>query len=240
MANKSAPSFFARLILPMLDHLRRIAGGTRGEHSIDDLKTEAWLAAQDIRDETGIECEPEDEGLQAAVLARLRKAFGQFVNRKMRFAVQLDHEQSGEDGDRLPNTVAATLAAPDSYEPEISIERAEQAADRERRLSFRFAEAVAFLRSLEHFNGDQCDLASHLAISVGALGSRMRRAERLAECQPSLFDGIESIPRTFLPLSGRCKQSPLPRRGGWKSLCPRVRFLQRRLFSGMPAILGQR
>jgi len=240
MKNSRDDSFFSRLIAPLLDQLDRIARGSRAEQSVDDLKNEAWLAAHEIRAEHGIDFEPEDESFQQAILSRLRKAFGKFVNRKMRFAVQLDHEQPGNDGDFLPNSVAASLAASDIYEPEIALARVEEHDERERYLTGRFAEAVAYLRSLEHFNGDCGALAAHLAITVGALTSRLGRAETVAHGQSSIFDGIEAVPVHFVPLRGSHSRGAIRHPNAWTSICPQTKRRQLRLFSSAFALFGRR
>ena len=49
--------------------------------------------------EAGAPLEPENEGLQREIVSPLRKAFGQFVNRELRFAVMLDEERTGDDGE---------------------------------------------------------------------------------------------------------------------------------------------
>ncbi|MET3229983.1 UNVERIFIED_ORG: hypothetical protein ABIC54_002168 [Burkholderia sp. 1263] len=237
MKNDRPENFFARLISPMLDQLRRIAQGTRGEQSIDDLKTEAWIAAQDFRREIGDSVEPEDERLQNAVLSKLRKAFGRFVNRKMRFAVQLDHEQAGDDGEFLPNSVAARLAGPESYEPEFALTLREDHAAREQALTESFSEAVAYLRTLSHFDHDKRVIANYLAIPTSALEIRFRRAESVAASQPSMFDGIEGVPSDFVPLRGRV--CPIRYRG-LRLACLSRLPLQMRLLSPLPALFRSR
>jgi len=229
-------SFFARLVSPMLEQLRRLAHGTRGEHSVDDLKNEAWLAAQDIHEEGGVEFEPEDESFQQAILTKLRKAFGRFANRKMRFAVQLDHEQAGDDGELLPNFLASSLTASDDYEPEIALERAEESVARENHLGERFTEAVAYLRALDHFDNDCNRLVEHLVITLGVFKSRVARAELMAQRQPSLFDGIEAVPRDFVPLRGRAVRLIAQASIEWRRICALMRPHQQRLFSGAPSL----
>ncbi|MBC8736255.1 hypothetical protein F6X40_05290 [Paraburkholderia sp. UCT31] len=233
-------NFFARLISPMLDQLRRLAYGTRGEQSVDDLKTEAWIAAQDVRSEIGEAIEPEDERLQTAVLSKLRKAFGKFANRKMRFAVQLDHEQSGDDGDFLPNSVGASLAAPDVYEPEIAIERAEELAAQERCLAERFTEAVAYLRTLNHFDHDRQTIARYLAIPASTLETRLRRAESVAESQPSMFDHVEAVPIDFVPQPGCFRPRSIRKSKVFRSMCPVIRPWQCNLFSVWATVFARR
>ncbi|HEY3597091.1 MAG TPA: hypothetical protein VGL08_06220 [Paraburkholderia sp.] len=236
MPNRTDTSFFSRLIAPMLKQLERIAGGSRGEHSLEDLKSEAWIAAEEIRTEDGVDYEPDDARLQDAILIRLRKAFGHFANRMMRFALQLDHERTGEDGDLLPNSIAARLTGPEAYEPERAIERAQDLESDELVLSQRFSEAVAYLRTFENFDNDREAIAVHLSIPVTSLHTKLRRAERVAIVQPSMFDGIESIARDFIPLRGHSRRAS-PRKSRFS--CVFARCLQLRLLSTFPALLGK-
>jgi hypothetical protein len=222
MAHDKDNAFFARLITPMLEQLRRIARGTRGEHSIDDLKAEAWIAAHDIQHEEGIEFEPEDDGFQQAILSKLRKTFGKFANRKMRFALQLDHEQPGNDGEFLPNSVAASLAGPQSYEPEVALELAEERAVHELCLIERFTEAVAYLRTFSHFDHDKRAIATYLAIPMSTLETRLRCAERIAASQRSIFDRVEVVPLDFMPRRGRVRSVPRRVPTSWRLACTPV------------------
>ena len=232
-------NFFARLISPMLDQLRRIAHGTRGEQSIDDLKAEAWIAAQEVSREIGEVIEPDDERMQTAVLSKLRKAFGKFVNRKMRFAVQLDHERAGEDGEFIPNSIAAGLAAPEGYEPEFVLTSKEDQVAREMLLTHRFSEAVAYLRTLSHFDHDKRVIAEYLAIPISTLNGRLRRAEHSALIQPSMFDGVESVPANFVPRRGH-RHLELPKGRRQCLECISRRAAQLRLHSMFPSIFRAR
>ncbi|MFM0170301.1 hypothetical protein [Paraburkholderia sediminicola] len=73
---KRDASFFARLIAPMLKRLRLIASSTRGEHTVDDLKAEAWIIASDVQTEQEVDLEPDDAELQHTVVTRIEKMFG--------------------------------------------------------------------------------------------------------------------------------------------------------------------
>jgi hypothetical protein len=236
MAANQNNSFFARLLAPMLGQLQRIAGGSHGDQTVDDLTSEAWIAAHEISEEHGVEFEPEDETFQQAILSKIRKVFGKFADRKMRYAKRLDQEHIGDDGDALPNSLSATLAGPDSYQPEIALEMSEEHAGRAQFLTDRFTEAIAYLRTLDHFDHDHPMIASHLAITEGALKSRLGRAEMMAELQPSLFDGVEVIPRDFVPLPGHPRVPAWKPRSRWGSLCLSAKRCQLRLFSLRPAL----
>ncbi len=234
MAFDHDDAFFTRLIAPMLGQLRRLAAATRGEQTVDDLKTEAWLAARDIQTERGAEFQPEDEGFQQAIVAKLRKAFGRFANRKMRFAHQLDHEARGDDGDFLPNSIGSRLSAPEAYEPQIAIEAIERHAEYTERLASRFTEAIAYLRVLAHYDDDKREIADYLAISIGGLDGRLARAETFAELQASLFDGIENVPADFLPPRAQKRSARGRLLMTWKRVCFLMRPRQESLFSAIP------
>jgi hypothetical protein len=235
MDAKREASFFARLIAPMLNPLRRIAASTQGEHSVDDLKSEAYLIAADIRAQLGEDVEPEDETLQTTVIAKIQKLFGRFVNRPMRFAVRLDRDEVDDHGDFVMNSVAARLAAPEAYEPHVALEQREESDEARRVIDARFSEAVAYLRVLEYFDGNKPVIARYLAIHARTLDARLRRAEVLAELQPSMFDGIELLPDDF-----SLRQGGLRRRVvlvGFHRVCGEMRPWQGHLFARFGAVL---
>jgi hypothetical protein len=240
MSSDRSDRFFARLIAPMLAQLKRIAGSTHGEQSVDDLKSEAWMAARELSDDQDVDFEPEDETLQQAVLSKLRKSFGRFTNRKLTFAVRLDQERIGDDGDFLPNSVAAGLTGPQGYQPEIALDLSEDHARRARLLNERFAEATAYLYIFDHFDHDDLAVASHLGISTNVLRARLGWAEIMAERQRSLFDGTETVPRNFVPLAGRARVVARTDSGQWNSICLWTKRGQLRLFSRGPALFRGR
>ncbi len=99
MDAKREAAFFARMIAAMLGHLKRIAGSSQGEHSVDDLKNDAYLIATDIRAELDPDIEPENEQLQSMVIAKIQKLFGRFANRSMRYAARIDRDEVDDNGD---------------------------------------------------------------------------------------------------------------------------------------------
>ncbi len=216
-----------------------MARGSHGEQSLDDLKAEAWLAAHTIREEQGIDFDPEDEAFQRAILSNLSKAFGKFANRKMRFAIRLDQEDIGDNGDRAPNAIAARLAASDGYQPEIAAERAEEFASRDRYILQRFTEAVAYLRTLDHFDHDKRAIAAHLAIPISTLDARLRRAEMLADAQPSIFDGVEMVAADFVPKVGNVMKTSLSKRARFRRFCATSRPSQPQFFSRWGAVFAR-
>ncbi|QGZ62116.1 hypothetical protein [Paraburkholderia acidisoli] len=228
MAQRNDASFFDRLIAPMLKHLRQIAGASQGEHSVDDLKSEAWIIAEEVKAERGGAVEPEDADLQETVVTRLHKLFGRFVNRAMRFAARLDHEDRDDDGDYRENAISARLAAPQNYEPEIAIELAEEAAEAARVMHAQFSEAVAYYHVFDQFDGDSGAIARHFAIQPATLDARLARADVTARRQPSVFDGVATVPPNFRPHRGKRRPRHAPVR--FRRVCGSMRPAQKHLF----------
>ena len=234
MAQRPDASFFDRLIAPMLKHLRHIAGLTRGEQSVDDLKSHAWIIAEEIKAERGADIEPDDDEIQATIVARLHKLFGRFVNRAMRFAVRLDQEDRDDNGDFRENSVSARLAASQAYEPEVALQLAEDAAEAGRVIHAQFSEAVAYYHVFDQFDGDSAAVARYLAIQAATLKTRLARADAAARHQPSVFDGVASIPPDFEPRRGRWRRQHAPTR--FRRVCVHMRPAQRHLFLRFGAV----
>ncbi|WP_186071629.1 hypothetical protein [Burkholderia gladioli] len=201
-------AFFQRVIGLIRKQLERIAGSSQGDHSVEDLTNETWLIVDELHVEPDANPDPEDESVRELIVTRLQREFGRFVNRQERFAARIDRDDINDDGDFMPNTIAATLSAPEKYEPLMSIEMREEATAAARKIGERFSEAVAYLRTFERFDGESAAVANYLAIGLHALDNRVARATYTQETQPSMFDGIEAIPIDFMPRPGRPKQSP--------------------------------
>jgi hypothetical protein len=228
MAQRNDTSFFEQLIRPMLRHLRHIARLTQGEHTVDDLKSEAWLIAEEIKAERGAEIEPDDEELQATIVSRLHKLFGRFVNRAMRFAVRLDLEERDDDGDYRTNALAARLNSAEQYEPPVAIQLAADADEAEKQIHARFSEAVAYYHVFDHFDGDGDAIARYLAIRSATLAARLAVADATARRQPSVFDGVTAVPADFMPRRGTRRVRRAQSRF-WR-VCGAMRPAQKHLF----------
>lgn len=70
MAQHHGASLFERLIAPMLRHFCPIARLTQGAHTVDDLKSEAWIIAEEIKRRHGVTLKPENAELPGAILIR--------------------------------------------------------------------------------------------------------------------------------------------------------------------------
>jgi hypothetical protein len=208
MAQRNEATFFNRLISPMLKQLRYIANLTQGEHSVDDLKSEAWLIAEEIKAERGANIDPDDDEIQATIVARLHKLFGRFVNRAMRFAIRVDQDERDDNGDFRENAISARLSAPQSYEPEIAMQLDEEAEEAARVIHAQFSEAVAYYHMFDQFDGDTSALASYFAITARTLRTRLRCVELKARTQSSVFDNVASIPSDFVSRRGMWHRQP--------------------------------
>ncbi|WP_420996343.1 hypothetical protein ACKI2N_012820 [Cupriavidus sp. 30B13] len=199
MPRRSAGTFFAKLIPSIFSDLRRIAGRSNGEVTVEDLQSEAWLVADEIGRGSNVPPDPADKRFHQQILARLYNRFVKFADKRLRFAVRLDEQREDEDGDSRVNAVAAALAAPDGYEPTQALEAREEERTQERELRACFAEAVAYVRVFSNMKNDRLAISGHLAIAACTLRRRVVRAERAVRLQPSLFDGIAVIPEDFMP-----------------------------------------
>ncbi|KVL15005.1 hypothetical protein [Burkholderia sp. MSMB1826] len=221
-------AFFQRVIGLIRKQLERIAGSSQGDHSVEDLTNEAWLIVDELHVEPDANPDPEDEGVRELIVTRLQREFGRFVNRQERFATRIDRDDVDDDGDFMPNAIAARLSAPEKYEPLASMEMREEAAAAARIIGERFSEAVAYLRTFERFDGDKVGVARHLAIGLRALDRRVSRASHVEWTQPSMFDGIEAIPADFMPHPGRWNAPPLARQ--YRGACAIAWPVQPQLF----------
>jgi hypothetical protein len=237
MTVENGDLFYAELIPPLMGRLRYLVSVSCGEQTIDDLKTEAWLAAHDICEEENVEFEPSDEAFQQAIFFRLMKKFGKYANREMRFAVRLDVEHTSHDGDPVVNSVARTLAAPRAYEPETVLVDAELHEEQNVRLS-RYTEAIVYLGVLDLFDGDLGAIARHLMLSISTIRRRLSRAAVFAERQTSLFDGIEPVHDDFVPEQGRFRRIAYRYAKQWVWVCASRKPLQLCLFSSLPAVFA--
>lgn len=202
MSFRSAGVFFAKLIPSIISDLRRIASRSRGEITVEDLQTEAWIVTEELSRDCDLAPDVDDKGFQQQILGRLYNRFVKFADKRLRFAVRLDDQREDEDGGMRENSTMATLSAAEDYDPSRALEKQEDEHRQERQMQGHFAEAVAYLRMFATMKNDCRAVADHLAIGVSALHKRMKRAERVVKLQPSLFDGISATPENFMPPRG--------------------------------------
>jgi len=119
---------------------------------------------------------------------------------KLHFADSLDFDDG--EGLRLSERL-----------PDTRSDEAAQQAENDDALANTYSEAYAYVIALSNFRSEHALLASHLAILIPTLRSRMRKLNEQAGRQPSLFDGKQRIDEAFLPLPGRVTR-PLSKESG--------------------------
>lgn len=72
--------------------LRRIAGHSRGEYSVDDLSGEAWLIAEEVGRKRGFAVDLSNSDDQQFILARLYNKLIRFTEKKSSVCCQTRQE----------------------------------------------------------------------------------------------------------------------------------------------------
>lgn len=90
--------------------LRRIAGATRGDMIVEDVKQEAWLVAADIERRRGYPVDFSDPGDQESVLKWLYCKLVKFAEKQMRHAVRIDKNWDQEEADVAASALARLAA----------------------------------------------------------------------------------------------------------------------------------
>ena len=179
--------------------LRRIAGATRGDMSVDDVKQEAWLVAADMGQRRGYPIDFGDPEDQKSVLRWLYCKLVKFAEKQMRHAIRIDKNWDQEDADVAASALARLLTSPLDSDPLVRLERAEDEIDYARIVLHSYSEASAYVRLLIRFDWDVSALASDLRVTVQTLRKRLRWSGAKAKVQPSLFDGLAIIEPAFDP-----------------------------------------
>jgi hypothetical protein len=186
---------------------RSIASKTRGAVSIEELHSEAWLAAEYHSAKRGFPINWTDPADQSLIFGTLTIKHVKRPNAERKLTISLDASLEGEEGstsgliDLLPSE-----NAPDPLEL-LERREEEEAAKGQRRKEEEFLESysqsVAYNIILWHFNNIRTRLAAYLVIDRSTLRSRVKNAARSLKVQPSIFDGIERITSAFLPPQGQ-------------------------------------
>jgi len=172
--------------------------------TVEDLHNDAWVIALEIGDRRGrlIDfSDPEDEELvmKAVNLQNVRRG-----DWNLRHSIRIDHQPDGEDEgskwvERLP--------ARSSSDPLVSLLARESAVDTDAMLAASYSQATAYAITFANFNNDRQKVCMRLVISDCRLTRRVAAAGDSVQVQPSMFDRIERIPPTFMPMQGRALTS---------------------------------
>jgi hypothetical protein len=183
--------------------LRRIAGATRGEMSVDDVKQEAWLVAADMGQKRGYPVDFDDPDDQRSVLKWLYCKLVKFAEKQMRHAIRIDKNWDQEDAEFAASALARLLTSPLDSDPLIRLQQAEDEIDYAKLVRHSYSEASAYVQLLIRFDWDVQALAADLRVSVKTLRKRLRVCGIKAKAQPSLFDGLAFIDPGFEPRRAR-------------------------------------
>lgn len=183
--------------------LRRIAGATRGDMNVEDVKQEAWLVAADIEQRRGYPVDFSDPGDQESVLKRLYCKLVKFAEKQMRHAVRIDKDWDQEDAGIAASALARLLTSPLDSDPLVRLQQAEDEVDYSRIVRHSYSEASAYVLLLIRFEWDVEALASDLRVAVQTLHKRLKSCGIRAKIQPSLFDGLAVIDPAFEPRRAR-------------------------------------
>ncbi|HJV82290.1 hypothetical protein [Noviherbaspirillum sp.] len=190
-----------------------IASRTHGALEVEDLHTEAWLAAEYHAVKRGCPIDwrdPQDQKLILSILTvthvwRPRKDRKRTLSAD---AFKEDHEGNGIslidllDAKEAPDPLELLEKRED--EEKERIQRAQEDA-----LLETYSQSVAYNVALWHFDNICSKLAAYLAIDHGTLRHRIESAAKLLKVQPSLFDRIERITSSFWPRQGRVLIRPI-------------------------------
>lgn len=179
--------------------LKRIAYATQGEHTADDLSSEAWLLAIEIEEKLE---RPFDFGCkldQDRLLAWMYARFVKFADKAVRHAVRLDKGWDDEAEEGLGSRIARMLLAPEHSDPHRAHKTADEAAELAETVQKSYTEAAAYTILLIRKEWDLPELADNLWTCVRTLRDRIGRAAYRVQHQLALFDGVDRIEWHFTP-----------------------------------------
>lgn len=183
--------------------LRRIASSSRGDYTIDDVFSEAWLVSDDIRRKRGFAVDFSNHDDQETVLSWLYSKLVRFSEKHIRFAVKLDKDWDSEDSELSINRLARLLSAPEHFDPSICMELKQEHADPLELTKHSYSQASAYVILLERFNWELESLSEHLQLVASTVRLKIIASSQHMQRQPSLFDRIQRVEYEFQPTIGR-------------------------------------
>lgn len=189
---------FIRFLKSHTRDWRRISRHTRGEHSPEDVQSEAWLMLATLRDK-GMTLDLREPDHQSLLISHLYQHLVRYTELNVRHAVRLDHAPQGEDGQAHP--LSYLLAADAHYDPVVSLIHAEDQKQQaqENDLSAHQSAAAAYLCLIRHFDNRMAAVASHLMISLSYCYQRCAHARLLAIHQEALPAAAMAKDPSFMP-----------------------------------------
>ena len=194
---------FERFLTTRRRDLQRISRQTRGEHTLDDVISEAWLMASEIGQRRSRTFDFSAQDDQDQLFAWLHVGLVRYADKTVRYAIRLDDGDDDTDREGVGATLARLLTAPLDTDPQVHQQLIEEREQLLHRLRRSYSQATAYVLLLMRVDGHLGDLAELLRITVEALRDRMKRVGLIARIQPTLFDDIERIDLDFQPWQRR-------------------------------------
>ena len=185
---------FGKFLSARHSALVRISRATRGECSIDDVKSEAYVLGADLAAATGRDPDFADTGFQEVLLARLYQRLVRYVEKNVRYAVRLDHAPTSRNGDVREPLIDRLVAA--GADPLQDLVEAEEAAESMPVVNPHESSASAYVVLLRRFGNRMAAVARYLLISESHAYRRVARARFVRSHQESVATTLEE---TFLP-----------------------------------------
>jgi hypothetical protein len=166
-----------------------------------DLEQSAFTVALELEREREHAIDFSNADDQAAFKKRLQREWRQFRGGRRR-GPSFDESRTNHDGGLLPS-LAEKLPGRKDSDPLEALAASELALEREAELmalrESTYSQFAAYLTLLLNYDWNGKEAAAHLAISLGALNARTRRCYEHQDRQPSLFDRLLTISRSFWP-----------------------------------------
>jgi hypothetical protein len=200
-------SFFIKDFLFLINpDLKRIARQSRGEITLQELESEVIIAISDFEVKKERDFDHLSFTDQDWLLKGLYFKFVKGIDHKLKYAQRIDQELETADG----STWLTELPAEETSDPLQFALFEENHREIEQLLADSYSEAKAYVVSFDHFNHDKTKLSTFLNITSNTLNNRVNRALSHVRLQPSIFDRIETIDKSFFPLSGVKKNKKPP------------------------------
>jgi hypothetical protein len=179
-------------------NLRTISNKSHNESTLEDVESEAWLLAIEMREERGTEIAFSDPDYQDLLLKFLYQKLVRYTEITVRYAVKLDHWEYGDDPEHDSHPLLNKLSANTSSDPlefllaqEDSVVHAEPSPHE--------SAASAYVRLLQYCDNRMRQVAYHLLISISNCYRRFNEALSLAERQLVLPQALPLVDEAFLP-----------------------------------------
>lgn len=163
--------------------LKRIARHTRGEYQFDDVKSEAWVMAQEICATKNIPIRFSDPEYQELLLAYVYQALVRYTETQVRHAIRLDHGRADDDEGEHP--LMRTLVSDGGRNPLTELLAREIAMEAET-LDADSSLAAAYADLLHQFDNKLQAVADFLLISISEFRRHYAMAKWLVQHQLSI------------------------------------------------------